>query len=231
MFVILQGKKLADGVKAEALYDWQAKKDNHLSFKAGDILLLKEEQDMWWMGELNGKQGWFPKTQVKQLQIESDKPAAATPAAGVSVAAITSSLFGEAATFKPAAAAAKPPAAIAKPAATTAKLAAARVAAPPTSQPTPTATPAAAIAQPAAVTAKPAAVATPATSEPTLAAKAGVSVTMPTAQPHLGDFTSMSAKPAVSPTPLADQMHLGEGMKFLIVVAERLRAPDSSTCV
>ncbi|XP_033635342.1 intersectin-1-like [Asterias rubens] len=205
-----QGKKLADGVKAEALYNWQAKKDNHLSFKAGDILLLKEEQDMWWMGELNGKQGWFPKTQVKQLQIESDKPAAATPAAGVSVAAITSSLFGEAATFKPAAAAAKPPAAIAKPAAATAKPAAARVAAPPTSQPTPTATPAAAIAQPAAVTAKPAEVATPATSEPTLAAKAGVSVTMPTAQPHLGDFTSMSAKPAVSPTPLADQMHLGE---------------------
>ena len=67
LLVCLQGKKLADGVKAEALYNWQAKKDNHLSFKAGDILLLKEEQDMWWLGELNGKQGWFPKTQVKQL--------------------------------------------------------------------------------------------------------------------------------------------------------------------
>ncbi|XP_038078610.1 intersectin-1-like [Patiria miniata] len=109
-----QGKILQDGVKAEALYDWDAKKDNHLSFKKGDVLMLKEQQDMWWLGELNGKQGWFPKTQVKQLP--EDKPAAAAAAASTeasfpvatgSVAAIASSLFGNTtftttATVKPA---------------------------------------------------------------------------------------------------------------------------------
>ncbi|XP_022081647.1 intersectin-1-like isoform X2 [Acanthaster planci] len=93
-----QGKILQDGVKAEALYDWEAKKDNHLSFQKGDILTVKEQQDLWWLGELNGKQGWFPKTQVKQLPEDKPAPAAATglsvSIATGSVAAIASSLFG-----------------------------------------------------------------------------------------------------------------------------------------
>ena len=46
-----------EGVTAEALYPWLAKKDNHLTFNKGDIILLKEQQDMWASGELNGKVG------------------------------------------------------------------------------------------------------------------------------------------------------------------------------
>ena len=44
-----------EGIKAQALYPWLAKKDNHLTFNKGDIILLKEQQDMWASGELNGK--------------------------------------------------------------------------------------------------------------------------------------------------------------------------------
>ncbi len=40
---------------AQALYPWLAKKDNHLTFNKGDIILLKEQQDMWASGELDGK--------------------------------------------------------------------------------------------------------------------------------------------------------------------------------
>jgi len=32
-----------------------AKKDNHLTFNKGDVIIIKEQQEMWWSGELNGK--------------------------------------------------------------------------------------------------------------------------------------------------------------------------------
>jgi len=37
------------------MYPWLAKKDNHLTFSKGDIITVKEQQEMWWSGELNGK--------------------------------------------------------------------------------------------------------------------------------------------------------------------------------
>ena len=49
----------------KALYDWDAKKENHLSFKAGDYITVLEKQDMWWSGELDGRRGWFPKAHVQ----------------------------------------------------------------------------------------------------------------------------------------------------------------------
>lgn len=43
------------GLKAQAIYTWMAKKDNHLTFNKGDVIIIKEQQEMWWSGELNGK--------------------------------------------------------------------------------------------------------------------------------------------------------------------------------
>lgn len=50
----------------EALNDFEGKEMNHLSFKAGDVITVIEQQDMWWSGELRGKTGWFPKDLVKE---------------------------------------------------------------------------------------------------------------------------------------------------------------------
>lgn len=50
-----------------ALYPYLAKKDDHLTFSKNDVIIVKEQQDMWWSGELNGNVGWFPKSYVKLL--------------------------------------------------------------------------------------------------------------------------------------------------------------------
>lgn len=50
-----------------ALYPYRAKKDDHLSFSKNDVIIVKEQQDMWWSGELSGNVGWFPKSYVKLL--------------------------------------------------------------------------------------------------------------------------------------------------------------------
>ncbi|KAK3098160.1 hypothetical protein FSP39_016770 [Pinctada imbricata] len=60
-----QGQTAPEGLQAQALYPWKAKKDNHLSFNKGDLIMVKEQQEMWWSGELNGQTGWFPKSYVK----------------------------------------------------------------------------------------------------------------------------------------------------------------------
>ncbi|XP_014679614.1 PREDICTED: intersectin-1-like, partial [Priapulus caudatus] len=56
-----------EGLQAQALCPWKAKKDNHLSFSKGDVILVKYQQDIWWSGELNGKIGWFPKSYVRLI--------------------------------------------------------------------------------------------------------------------------------------------------------------------
>ena len=54
-FVNIQGKTAPDGLQAQALYPWKAKKENHLTFNKGDIISVREQQDMWWSGDLAGK--------------------------------------------------------------------------------------------------------------------------------------------------------------------------------
>ncbi|GFQ87798.1 intersectin-1 [Trichonephila clavata] len=54
-------------LQAQALFPWKAKKENHLSFNKGDIINVKEQQDMWWYGEFQNKLGWFPKSYVKLI--------------------------------------------------------------------------------------------------------------------------------------------------------------------
>ena len=43
------------GLQAQAQHTWRAKNENHLTFERGDVISVKEQQDMWWLGELNGK--------------------------------------------------------------------------------------------------------------------------------------------------------------------------------
>ena len=50
--------------RAIAIYAWQGKESIHLSFSKNDIIIVKEQQDEWWMGESNGVSGWFPKSYV-----------------------------------------------------------------------------------------------------------------------------------------------------------------------
>uniref|UniRef100_A0AAQ6AK23 Intersectin-1 n=1 Tax=Amphiprion ocellaris TaxID=80972 RepID=A0AAQ6AK23_AMPOC len=65
--VLGQGEKV-EGLQAQALYPWRAKKDNHLNFNKNEIITVLEQQDMWWLGELQtGQRGWFPKSYVKLI--------------------------------------------------------------------------------------------------------------------------------------------------------------------
>ncbi|XP_075816209.1 intersectin-1 isoform X4 [Microtus pennsylvanicus] len=64
--VLGQGEKV-EGLQAQALYPWRAKKDNHLNFNKNDVITVLEQQDMWWFGEVQGHKGWFPKSYVKLI--------------------------------------------------------------------------------------------------------------------------------------------------------------------
>uniref|UniRef100_A0A673Z2E5 Intersectin 1 n=1 Tax=Salmo trutta TaxID=8032 RepID=A0A673Z2E5_SALTR len=63
-----QGEKV-EGLQAQALYPWRAKKDNHLNFNKSDVITVLEQQDMWWFGEVQGQRGWFPKSYVKLISV------------------------------------------------------------------------------------------------------------------------------------------------------------------
>ncbi|XP_037651143.1 intersectin-2b isoform X2 [Sebastes umbrosus] len=52
---------------AQALCSWTAKTDNHLNFNKDDVIQVLEQQENWWLGELNSERGWFPKTYVTLL--------------------------------------------------------------------------------------------------------------------------------------------------------------------
>ncbi|XP_070398703.1 intersectin-1 isoform X5 [Nothobranchius furzeri] len=72
--VLGQGEKV-EGLQAQALYPWRAKKDNHLNFNKNEIITVLEQQDMWWLGELqNGQRGWFPKSYVKLISANVTVP-------------------------------------------------------------------------------------------------------------------------------------------------------------
>nr|XP_046257195.1 intersectin-1 isoform X3 [Scatophagus argus] len=75
--VLGQGEKV-EGLQAQALYPWRAKKDNHLNFNKNEIITVLEQQDMWWLGELQtGQRGWFPKSYVKLISATMMAPACA----------------------------------------------------------------------------------------------------------------------------------------------------------
>lgn len=52
-------------MKVKAAFDFEAKEDNELSFKSGDlIMVLASSRDDWWTGMCKGKVGMFPRTYV-----------------------------------------------------------------------------------------------------------------------------------------------------------------------
>ncbi|XP_077147626.1 intersectin-2 isoform X3 [Ranitomeya variabilis] len=68
-----QGQPVEE-VKAQALCSWTAKKDNHLNFTKNDTIIVLEQQENWWFGEVRGQKGWFPKSYVKIVPNESKSP-------------------------------------------------------------------------------------------------------------------------------------------------------------
>ena len=44
-----------EGLLCKAMYPWKARQDNHLTFNKDDEITVKEQQDMWWLGELGGQ--------------------------------------------------------------------------------------------------------------------------------------------------------------------------------
>uniref|UniRef100_A0A3B4XG75 Intersectin 1 n=1 Tax=Seriola lalandi dorsalis TaxID=1841481 RepID=A0A3B4XG75_SERLL len=88
--VLGQGEKV-EGLQAQALYPWRAKKDNHLNFNKNEVIItVLEQQDMWWLGELQtGQRGWFPKSYVKLISATMTAPAAGAVAARKYVAMYT----------------------------------------------------------------------------------------------------------------------------------------------
>lgn len=44
-----------EGLLAKAVYPWKARQETDLTFDKDDIILVKEQDDMKWFGELNGK--------------------------------------------------------------------------------------------------------------------------------------------------------------------------------
>jgi amphiphysin len=48
-----------------ALYDYEAQAEGDLSFRTGDVIEIvtrTNNENEWWIGKLNGKQGQFPGT-------------------------------------------------------------------------------------------------------------------------------------------------------------------------
>ena len=71
---------LREGQKAKALFDYEARAPDELSFKRRDIITVldkDEEDEGWYRGEINGKTGLFPNNYVQLI----DKPAGEAPAA------------------------------------------------------------------------------------------------------------------------------------------------------
>lgn len=65
--------------QARALYDYDAREDNEISFKVGDIINVLQSNDSgWWIGEIRGQTGMFPTPYVRLLsdEIPVDTPAA-----------------------------------------------------------------------------------------------------------------------------------------------------------
>ncbi|KAL1787337.1 intersectin-1 isoform X4 [Sigmodon hispidus] len=67
LYVVPHKGEKVEGLQAQALYPWRAKKDNHLNFNKNDVITVLEQQDMWWFGEVQGHKGWFPKSYVKLI--------------------------------------------------------------------------------------------------------------------------------------------------------------------
>ena len=61
-----------EGEAARAIWDFEGLNDKELSFKAGDVIKILETKTTnfgadWWLGELNGRKGYFPVTYTEAV--------------------------------------------------------------------------------------------------------------------------------------------------------------------
>lgn len=61
----------APKTQVKVLYDFEAKKREHISLKRGDVITVLEKRESgWWIGELNEQKGKFPSNYVEEFQGE-----------------------------------------------------------------------------------------------------------------------------------------------------------------
>ncbi|XP_064191737.1 intersectin-2-like isoform X1 [Anguilla rostrata] len=60
-------------LQAQALCSWAGNTESHLNFAKDAVITVLEQQEEWWLGELNGKHGWFPKSFVKPLSPDGEQ--------------------------------------------------------------------------------------------------------------------------------------------------------------
>ncbi|KAJ8314820.1 hypothetical protein KUTeg_006970 [Tegillarca granosa] len=87
-----QGQTAPDGLQAQALYPWKAKKDNHLTFNKGDVILVKEQQEISRsetpVGSIDKNDGILP-SQPEETSIEGEYYVAAYTYTSVEAADLT----------------------------------------------------------------------------------------------------------------------------------------------
>lgn len=82
--VDLSGPAPEGFVKYRAVYEFNARNTEEITFVPGDIILVPLEQNAepgWLAGEINGHTGWFPESYVEKMEDESAVPAEVADAA------------------------------------------------------------------------------------------------------------------------------------------------------
>ena len=68
---IVQESLLVNYAELVANYSYEAQDDDELSLEAGQIVeILVEHENGWWLGRVNGVEGFIPSNYVKKLDIE-----------------------------------------------------------------------------------------------------------------------------------------------------------------
>uniref|UniRef100_A0A8D3AD92 Intersectin 2a n=1 Tax=Scophthalmus maximus TaxID=52904 RepID=A0A8D3AD92_SCOMX len=64
-FVTVEPPQSSASLLARAVSSWSAATETHHGFSSGEaITAVLQQRDQWWLGQLNGTQGWFPKSYV-----------------------------------------------------------------------------------------------------------------------------------------------------------------------
>uniref|UniRef100_A0A8D3BZC2 Intersectin 2a n=1 Tax=Scophthalmus maximus TaxID=52904 RepID=A0A8D3BZC2_SCOMX len=65
-FVTVEPPQSSASLLARAVSSWSAATETHHGFSSGegDAIRVLQQRDQWWLGQLNGTQGWFPKSYV-----------------------------------------------------------------------------------------------------------------------------------------------------------------------
>ena len=65
---VSSGGSRSNDVGAKGLYDFTAEEDEELTFKAGDMMKIIEQDPEWWVAEIRGKKGFVPANYVEIVQ-------------------------------------------------------------------------------------------------------------------------------------------------------------------